>query len=155
MARYLLEQLVKIPSVTGQEARLAAFCEDYLQSCGFHTHRQYVTATRFNIVAEKGSGKWSLLLYSHLDTVAPSPGWVHSPYQMVQDGDYLYGLGISDMKAEGDMVTLKLASGNADLPYLMADYHLMMQPGGGRHPWGLASSNCPPSRRSTLSARAP
>ena len=24
------------------------------------------------------------------------------------------------MKAEGDMVTLKLASGNADLPFLMA-----------------------------------
>ncbi len=35
------------------------------------------------------------------------------------------------MKAEGDMVTLKLASGNADLPYLMGDYHLIIQPGGG------------------------
>ncbi len=39
--------------------------------------------------------------------------------------------GISDMKAEGDMVTLTLASGNADLPFLMADYHLLIQPGGG------------------------
>ena len=39
--------------------------------------------------------------------------------------------GITDMKAEGDMVTLTLASGNADLPFLMADYHLMIQPGGG------------------------
>lgn len=39
--------------------------------------------------------------------------------------------GITDMKAEGDMVTLKLAGGNADLPYLMADYHLIIQPGGG------------------------
>ena len=39
--------------------------------------------------------------------------------------------GIADMKAEGDMVTLTLASGNADLPFLMADYHLMIQPGGG------------------------
>ncbi|MBL9074847.1 ABC transporter substrate-binding protein [Tabrizicola sp.] len=39
--------------------------------------------------------------------------------------------GIADMKAEGDMVTLKLASGNADLPYLMGDYHLIIQPGGG------------------------
>ena len=39
--------------------------------------------------------------------------------------------GIADMKAEGDMVTLTLASGNADLPYLMADYHLVIQPGGG------------------------
>lgn len=39
--------------------------------------------------------------------------------------------GITDMKAEGDMVTLKLNAANADLPYLMADYHLMIQPGGG------------------------
>ncbi|MCX7888354.1 MAG: ABC transporter substrate-binding protein [Rhodobacteraceae bacterium] len=39
--------------------------------------------------------------------------------------------GIADMKAEGDMVTLKLAAANADLPYLMADYHLVIQPGGG------------------------
>ncbi|WP_225028889.1 ABC transporter substrate-binding protein [Xinfangfangia pollutisoli] len=39
--------------------------------------------------------------------------------------------GISEMKAEGDMVTLKLSSASADLPYLMADYHLIIQPGGG------------------------
>ncbi len=39
--------------------------------------------------------------------------------------------GIAEMKAEGDMVTLKLAAGNADLPYLMGDYHLIIQPGGG------------------------
>ncbi len=39
--------------------------------------------------------------------------------------------GISEMSAEGDMVTLKLAAGNADLPYLMGDYHLVIQPGGG------------------------
>jgi peptide/nickel transport system substrate-binding protein len=39
--------------------------------------------------------------------------------------------GISEMKAEGDMVTLKLAAANADLPFLMADYHLIIQPGGG------------------------
>ena len=39
--------------------------------------------------------------------------------------------GISGMKAEGDMVTLTLDAANADLPYLMADYHLVIQPGGG------------------------
>lgn len=39
--------------------------------------------------------------------------------------------GISEMSAEGDMVKLKLSSANADLPFLMADYHLVIQPGGG------------------------
>jgi peptide/nickel transport system substrate-binding protein len=39
--------------------------------------------------------------------------------------------GIAEMSAEGDMVTLKMVSANADLPFLMADYHLVIQPGGG------------------------
>jgi peptide/nickel transport system substrate-binding protein len=39
--------------------------------------------------------------------------------------------GIADMKAEGDMVTLTLNAANADLPFLMADYHLLIQKGGG------------------------
>ncbi|MGL4234939.1 ABC transporter substrate-binding protein [Tabrizicola sp.] len=39
--------------------------------------------------------------------------------------------GISEATAEGDMVTLKLAAANADLPFLLGDYHLIIQPGGG------------------------
>lgn len=40
--------------------------------------------------------------------------------------------GIESMKVDGDMVAVTLSTPNADLPYLMADYHLMIQPGGGR-----------------------
>ncbi|MBE2277474.1 MAG: ABC transporter substrate-binding protein [Rhodobacteraceae bacterium] len=39
--------------------------------------------------------------------------------------------GIAEMKAEGDKVVLTLTSGNSDLPYLLADYHLGIQPNGG------------------------
>ncbi|MCB1492364.1 MAG: twin-arginine translocation signal domain-containing protein [Rhodobiaceae bacterium] len=39
--------------------------------------------------------------------------------------------GIKDMKADGDKLVVELDQPNADLPYLMADYHLMIQPGGG------------------------
>ena len=39
--------------------------------------------------------------------------------------------GIEDMKTDGDNFILTLKSPNADLPYLMADYHLMIQPNGG------------------------
>jgi peptide/nickel transport system substrate-binding protein len=39
--------------------------------------------------------------------------------------------GITDMKVDGDNVIVELETGNADLPYLMADYHLMIQPNGG------------------------
>ncbi|MEM6371883.1 MAG: ABC transporter substrate-binding protein, partial [Pseudomonadota bacterium] len=39
--------------------------------------------------------------------------------------------GIESMRTDGDVFEVTLAVGNADLPYLMADYHLMIQPGGG------------------------
>lgn len=39
--------------------------------------------------------------------------------------------GIESMKADGDNFIVELTTPNADLPYLMADYHLMIQPDGG------------------------
>lgn len=39
--------------------------------------------------------------------------------------------GIADIKAEGEAVVFTLSTGNADLPYLLADYHLIVQPKGG------------------------
>ncbi|WP_315918998.1 ABC transporter substrate-binding protein [Mesorhizobium sp. SP-1A] len=40
--------------------------------------------------------------------------------------------GIDKMKADGDEVVVTLKDPNADFPYLMADYHLVIQPNGGR-----------------------
>ncbi len=40
--------------------------------------------------------------------------------------------GIDRMSVDGDTVVFELGTGNADLPYLMADYHLQIQPGGGK-----------------------
>ncbi|WP_425046284.1 ABC transporter substrate-binding protein [Primorskyibacter sp. S87] len=39
--------------------------------------------------------------------------------------------GIESMKADGDNFVVTLASPSADLPYLLADYHLVIQPDGG------------------------
>ncbi|WP_050528329.1 ABC transporter substrate-binding protein [Pseudorhodobacter aquimaris] len=38
---------------------------------------------------------------------------------------------IQSMRVDGDVVEVTMDTGNADLPYLMADYHLQIQPGGG------------------------
>ncbi|MEP2530184.1 ABC transporter substrate-binding protein [Shimia sp.] len=40
--------------------------------------------------------------------------------------------GISGMRAEGDNFILELEQANADLPYLLTDYHLLIQPNGGK-----------------------
>ena len=39
--------------------------------------------------------------------------------------------GIAEMAVDGDSVVLKLAAANADLPFLLSDYHLVIQPNGG------------------------
>lgn len=40
--------------------------------------------------------------------------------------------GIETLKAEGDDFIVTLKEANADLPYLMTDYHLIIQPDGGK-----------------------
>ena len=40
--------------------------------------------------------------------------------------------GISGMRTDGDKFIVELDQPNADLPYLMADYHLLIQPNGGK-----------------------
>ncbi|PVH27334.1 ABC transporter substrate-binding protein [Pararhodobacter oceanensis] len=39
---------------------------------------------------------------------------------------------IQDIRTEGSDVIVELDTGNADFPYLLTDYHLVIQPGGGR-----------------------
>jgi peptide/nickel transport system substrate-binding protein len=39
--------------------------------------------------------------------------------------------GISSISADGQNVVMKMDTGNADLPYLLSDYHLLIQPKGG------------------------
>ncbi|MGB3389646.1 MAG: ABC transporter substrate-binding protein [Pseudaminobacter sp.] len=40
--------------------------------------------------------------------------------------------GIDSIKVDGDTVVFTLKEANADLPYLLDDYHLMIQPNGGK-----------------------
>ena len=40
--------------------------------------------------------------------------------------------GFSSIKAEGKEVIVTLSEPDADFPYLMADYHLIIQPNGGK-----------------------
>jgi succinyl-diaminopimelate desuccinylase len=98
----ILKELIKIPSVYGNEGEIADFCQKFL----LENSPLAVLRESNSIVAHtpfKGERK-TLALVGHLDTV---PG--ENEYSgMVVDGK-LYGLGTSDMKA-GDAVILKIAS---------------------------------------------
>ena len=82
----LLERMLRIPSVSGQEGDVAAFLVEQMRSLGFHG---YVDGAG-NAVGEAGAGP-EIVLLGHIDTV---PGVV--PVR-IEDGK-LYGRGAVDAK---------------------------------------------------------
>src|SRR4029453_12762474 len=92
----LLEELVSIPSVTGDEQAICAFLATRLRSGGLE-----VTVSDRNLacrVRAKSPGP-VLLLSSHTDVVPPGEGWTRAPFEPHRDGFRLVGRGANDAKA--------------------------------------------------------
>jgi len=92
----LLEQLVAIPSVSGEEAAVAAFVEETARGWGLDAVRD---DTSVRIELRGGAPGPSLALVSHLDVVPPGAGWTRDPFTPSVEGDRLYGRGSGDAKA--------------------------------------------------------
>ncbi|MBQ8673335.1 MAG: M20 family metallo-hydrolase [Bacteroides sp.] len=97
-ATALLQSLIAIPSVSRDEEKAADCLQHYLERKGMQTKRQgnnvWCLAPRF------ASGKPTLLLNSHIDTVKPVAGWQRQPFTPVlEEKDKLYGLGSNDAGA--------------------------------------------------------
>ncbi len=102
-AGQLLEALVAIPSVSGDETRIADYVQDLAASWGAAVHRQ-----GNNLWFNVGNGAPRLLLNSHLDTVPPCAGWSEDPFTPAWQGERLRGLGAND--AKGSVASLLLAA---------------------------------------------
>lgn len=89
----LLEALVALPSVSGQEGALADALQARLEGLGFAVSRK-----GHNLWFEVGQGAPRLLLNSHLDTVPPCAGWTSDPFTPAWSGTRLTGLGANDAK---------------------------------------------------------
>src|ERR671910_442474 len=120
----LLQGLVRIPSVTGQEGAVQEVVERAMVERGLevdrweatpeeispykeHVGEQPAHESRPNVVgvrAGQGGGR-SLLLNAHVDTVASGDPatWGRDPFSGEVEGDSLYGRGACDMK--GGLVT--------------------------------------------------
>lgn len=113
----LLRDLIRIPSVSGEEGAVAALIVDYCKDNGLES----VTVDEAgNVLVLLGSGDGPTLLYdSHMDTVTPpANGWAYPPYEAVVKNDVLYGMGASDAKAALAAILTaghKLAQTGADL----------------------------------------
>jgi len=87
------QELIRIPSITGNEGTLAQYIINDLENYGFSTKQDEVG----NVIVEFGTGKKSLILNAHMDTVPPE-GYTTDPYSGIVKGGKIYGLGASDCK---------------------------------------------------------
>jgi len=98
----LLQQLIRIPSLSREEAGTADAICAFLQQHGVRAHRKQNNVWAFN--KHHDPTLPTLLLNSHHDTVKPNPGWTLDPFKPDIAGDKLYGLGSND--AGGCLVAL-------------------------------------------------
>lgn len=110
--RACLDQLAEMVrhksySETEGERRLAERMVEIMQEMGLDAHLQPVEGDRVNAIGVwrgTGGGK-SLLFNGHLDTNPVGEGWTVDPWGGVVDDRFIYGIGVSNMKA-GDAASL-------------------------------------------------
>lgn len=104
-----LKDMVRHKSYTETEGErlLAAHMADILREIGLDAELQPVEGERVNAIGRlKGTaGGKSLLFNGHLDTNPVTNGWTVDPWGGVVDDEFIYGIGVSNMKA-GDAAYL-------------------------------------------------
>ena len=92
---------------TDGERALAEHMADIARDLGMEAVLQPVEGTRVNTIATlKGQGGGNSLLFNgHLDTNPATSGWTVDPWGGVVDDNFIYGIGVSNMKA-GDAAYL-------------------------------------------------
>jgi len=118
----LLQDMVRHKSYsnTPGEGTLARWLGEYLKRLGLAVTHQEVAADRLNTVATfRGAAGGSaprrgrLMLNGHIDTNMAGLGWTHDPWAGdLQDG-YIFGIGVSNMKA-ADAAMIEAANALVD-----------------------------------------
>jgi acetylornithine deacetylase len=88
-------------SQTDGERALARWMAEQMRGLGIEAELQTVEGERVNAIGRwrgQGGGK-SLLFNGHLDTNPASEGWTVDPWAGKVDDKFIYGIGVSNMKA--------------------------------------------------------
>ena len=88
--------MVAIPSVSGEEAEVAAFVEETARAWGLDGVRDDA-AVRVEVRGRRPGP--TIALVSHLDVVPAGKGWTRPPFVPTVEGTRLYGRGSGDAKA--------------------------------------------------------
>ncbi|WEV41885.1 ArgE/DapE family deacylase [Bifidobacterium sp. ESL0682] len=101
-ARELLDTLVAFHTENGNEKVVADYIQGIFEKAGINSKVIPLEddPTRANLVAEVGHGEPVVAICGHTDTVsAQQDGWETDPFKVTEKGDFLYGRGVTDMKA--------------------------------------------------------
>jgi len=111
----LSEEMISIPSVTGDEEALALYLKEKLEGYGMKTELQYVADGRPNVYGVMNWGKQGRRLNynAHTDTVPAGEDWITDPFKAVVKDGHLYGRGACDMKT-GIACSLNMIKAVAD-----------------------------------------
>lgn len=90
----LLQGLIRIPSFSREEAAACDFLEGWLISNGFKDVRR--RGNNLWMESEPVSGKPTILMNAHIDTVRPAGGYTRDPFVPSIENGRLYGLGCND-----------------------------------------------------------
>jgi acetylornithine deacetylase len=98
-----LAEMIRFKSYSGTpgEGELARFVVDQMHRLGLEAFTQDVEPGRMNAIGiwrGTGGGK-SLLFNGHLDTNPVTEGWTVDPWGGMCDDRFVYGIGVSNMKA--------------------------------------------------------
>lgn len=98
-----LAKMIRFKSYSGTpgESALAEFMVDAMKGLGLEAHLQEVEPGRFNALGRwRGTGGGNSLLFNgHLDTNPVTEGWTVDPWGGLYDDRFIYGIGVSNMKA--------------------------------------------------------
>jgi len=98
-----LQRMVRQPSYpqTAGEGELASFLGDLLRDRGLDVELQELSPGRYNTLGWlRGTGDGaSLMLNGHIDTNPAGEGWTKDPFGGDVEDGFLYGIGVSNMKA--------------------------------------------------------
>lgn len=107
----LLMDMVRIPSFSREESKVADFLESWLKERSLPVKRTgnnlWLDSADVDDDSVHAEGLPVILLNAHIDTVRPVKGYTRNPFVPETEGDRIYGLGTND---DGASVVALLAS---------------------------------------------
>ena len=130
----LTRRLISIPSISGDEAKVAAYLADYLSRAGFDVELQDAAENRPNVYARRGEPE--VVLSTHTDTVPPY-------VEFREDDEFIYGRGACDTKG---IIAAMLKAGEALVEENVTDFGLLFVVGEEAGSIGARDANSIPNR---------